>query len=944
MPTLRTMGRGGFFTAAVLVAAPLWAGPQPTTPPPFEGVLDRLEVQLTETRDTLPPEQTARLAAAFGEIRRIETAALALGDEETSQRARRLRQRYAALAARTSSDPSGLECLDARPGALETLPTGTGSITGTVTSATSGLPIPGVTIGIYHSYCSGFRVATATTNASGVYSTAASLGTGTYYAYVMSVPDPSYLLGVWGEFTCFGACSEERILGGDPIAVTSPSATMGIDFSLITGGAIGGVASDAISAASIPGVDVRVYDAAGRFVQEVSTAADGSYQLLGLPAGNYYVFAHSNSAGYLSALYGSAACPTPSPCTVTDGTAVQVVPGALVSGIHFSLARGGRISGTVTSLAGYIPGANIRVHRSDGSYLTSATADAFGNYLTGQGLPPGSYYVSAGATDFIREARIDVPCAGVNCNFGPATPVVVTSGATTGSIDFELTRGGSIGGTVTSSGSPVQDASVWVFDGSGIYLGGALTDSSGDYTTSAVLPSGQYFARATNVAGTHVPELYNNITCVGCTVTAGTAISVTPPSTTTGVNFTLATGSRIQGQATQAITGSGAGSCDTTIYTSTGAAATVGNCDCDGIYATNGGLPAGTYYAVAYGNSDSLRPGLYGGDDCGSGCDVTTGSAISVDGTTDTTGVDFVLKPNRRPGDIDLDKNADVVWRHSSGAMYAWMMEGTTVRAGGLLPTVAPTWQVEAVSDFNGDGEADVLWREGASGSTYVWFLSGPTLIAQGFTASQADTTWTIQGVADFDGDRRSDILWRHSSGAHYLWLMEGLTPGAGSGFLPAVGATWSVAGLGDFDGDGRADILWREASGPTYVWFMNGPASVGGGFTSSLADLSWTVQDLGDLNGDGRADVLWRHSGGSAYLWVMEGVTAGPESGFLPLVGTDWTIEGLGDFDGDGRADILWRDVASGVSYLWLMNGTALMGAGFTSQAADTSWIVSSP
>jgi hypothetical protein len=34
------------------------------------------------------------------------------------------------------------------------------------------------------------------------------------------------------------------------------------------------------------------------------------------------------------------------------------------------------------------------------------------------------------------------------------------------------------------------------------------------------------------------------------------------------------------------------------------------------------------------------------------------------------------------------------------------------------------------------------------------------------------------------------------------------------------------------------------------------------------------------------------------------------------------------GDFNGDGRADILWRN-ASGEVYVWLMNGTNLIGAG---------------
>ena len=46
-----------------------------------------------------------------------------------------------------------------------------------------------------------------------------------------------------------------------------------------------------------------------------------------------------------------------------------------------------------------------------------------------------------------------------------------------------------------------------------------------------------------------------------------------------------------------------------------------------------------------------------------------------------------------------------------------------------------------------------------------------------GFTGADlgaVPTTWTIVGVADFNGDGRADILWRNTNGDTYLYLSTG--------------------------------------------------------------------------------------------------------------------------------------------------------------------------
>src|SRR5258705_226534 len=88
-----------------------------------------------------------------------------------------------------------------------------------------------------------------------------------------------------------------------------------------------------------------------------------------------------------------------------------------------------------------------------------------------------------------------------------------------------------------------------------------------------------------------------------------------------------------------------------------------------------------------------------------------------------------------------------------------------------LLPDNIP----ERLHDFNGDFNSDILWRHD-SGQVYIWEMNGLGIKAEGSVVHAAvPNDYHIQGVGDFDGDGKSDILWRHDSGQVYIWEMVGL-------------------------------------------------------------------------------------------------------------------------------------------------------------------------
>jgi VCBS repeat protein len=324
------------------------------------------------------------------------------------------------------------------------------------------------------------------------------------------------------------------------------------------------------------------------------------------------------------------------------------------------------------------------------------------------------------------------------------------------------------------------------------------------------------------------------------------------------------------------------------------------------------------------------------------------------------------------PPDFNDNGVSDILWRSASGGLVAWDMNrigaiggSGFVTYGGVVTAPDASYSIAAISDFSGDGKADVLWRNTA-GSLIEWLMSGSVITQSSFVTAggvpvNPDPSWSFLGAGDFNGDGMSDMLWRNASGEIAEWQVNG-TVIAGSGDLNAgggavfLGGAWSVAGIGDFNGDGKADIIWRNASGEVAEWQMNGSTIIGSndltaGGVASAPTANWSVAGVGDFNADGNADLLWRdNSSGALVEWLMNGSSI-TGSGSVTSGGTpvnpdpSWHVVEIGDFNGDARADILWRN-DSGALAEWFMKGTAIVGTatptfGGAAVTPDGSWTV---
>jgi hypothetical protein len=200
-------------------------------------------------------------------------------------------------------------------------------------------------------------------------------------------------------------------------------------------------------------------------------------------------------------------------------------------------------------------------------------------------------------------------------------------------------------------------------------------------------------------------------------------------------------------------------------------------------------------------------------------------------------------------GDFDGDGKADILWRNTStGQNYIYLMNGTAILTEGYLRTVADqSWQVAGIGDFDGDGKADVLWRHATSGQNYIYFMDGITIKpSEGLIRTLPDLNWQVKGVGDFDGDGKADIVWRNSaSGENYLYPMDGRVIKPTEGSLRTVAdLNWQIVAVGDYDGDGKSDLLWRHSStGQNYIYPMDGTTiKPTEGLIRTVSDQHWQV------------------------------------------------------------------------------------------------------
>ena len=279
--------------------------------------------------------------------------------------------------------------------------------------------------------------------------------------------------------------------------------------------------------------------------------------------------------------------------------------------------------------------------------------------------------------------------------------------------------------------------------------------------------------------------------------------------------------------------------------------------------------------------------------------------------------------------DYDGDGRADLAWLDEAGN---WRVDlhsvGGLTGSSDVFAVLPPGRRARATpGDFDGDGMTDMAVKldDGAWILDYAadGFGSLPdTLLAKGRAEDRP-------ACADYDGDRITDLGVMTDAG---VWRVDLSSDGFSSG---AVDTTIVTVASGrfhplpaDYDGDGKADIAIKLDTGE---WKADFAANGFGAWDSSASGLGGANARpfVGDFNGDGLPDpASWDDSGVFRFL---DSGNAQNYSGY----GSSASLPFTGDFDGDGADDIGLRDLVTGTWSIDL-SGDGLGEVGLPGESFD--------
>jgi len=164
-------------------------------------------------------------------------------------------------------------------------------------------------------------------------------------------------------------------------------------------------------------------------------------------------------------------------------------------------------------------------------------------------------------------------------------------------------------------------------------------------------------------------------------------------------------------------------------------------------------------------------------------------------------------------GDFDRDGTSDVLFRDATGDLGFFRISQGVFTGWGHVGGSSTDYTVVGVDDFDGDGGDDILFRNhtaSGGGALGFYHLQNGALASWG-SIGTSSLAYTVVGVADFDGNGSADVLFRDDRtgdtgfykidrGQFIDWVRVG-----------SSSPDYRVVNVGDFDKNGSVDILFQN-------------------------------------------------------------------------------------------------------------------------------------
>ena len=387
------------------------------------------------------------------------------------------------------------------------------------------------------------------TNATGNYDLAG-LEDGTYRVGFEDFDGRGYTDEYWNN--------AETVEDGTDITLTVDQNRTGVNAQLSRGAVIAGKVTNGSSAA-LEDIQVVAYELDPEFggydwVDSTYTGSDGTYQLVGLPAGTYRIGFEDFSGVYSPEYWNNKP-------DVEAADDIVVAAEATVTGKNAVLAVASKITGKVTNAgATGIDGVTVTAYEvvdgEEPEYVTSVDTDSAGNF-TVDGLNAGTYRLRFQdfGDAYLGEYWNDKP------TLATADDIVVAASTTVTGKNATLATVGKVTGTVTNAGgTALAGIRVTGLDKDGFQVATATTAANGTYTLTGFEP-GKYRIGYADPTGAYAPKWWNN----SDTFEDATAFQVNAGATVTGKNAALDPASHITGQVTNGA-GTGLGGIEVTAW------------------------------------------------------------------------------------------------------------------------------------------------------------------------------------------------------------------------------------------------------------------------------------------------------------------------------------------------------------------------------------------
>ncbi len=259
--------------------------------------------------------------------------------------------------------------------------------------------------------------------------------------------------------------------------------------------------------------------------------------------------------------------------------------------------------------------------------------------------------------------------------------------------------------------------------------------------------------------------------------------------------------------------------------------------------------------------------------------------------------------------DFNNDGKPDLAGGYGEEEIPVWLGEGDGTFQRGSISTdnYYPTGGI-AYGDFNGDGNADLVFEAGPFGPPFQLQVNlgdgnGKFRMGSRFGNFLSGDNFAKISVGDFNQDGKLDIATPEDPSPS-LFLGNGDGTFQPRKRLPLRGA--GVPITGDFNGDGRLDLV-ATLEGRLYLLLGNGdgtfqkPRKIG----ASYADCSFGPElFVDDFNGDGNLDLAFCDK---ARIGILLGRGDGTfEEPVFYATGSVFYTVGVGDFSSDGKTDLL--------------------------------------